>query len=88
MLVVDAGPSLRFHIDSVIALAGAEFKADIDGIPLPFWTSVTVKAGALLTIGMVRHFNSLKGFCMLSWIFRKPCTPDMFMALLSVKTGK
>jgi hypothetical protein len=50
-----AGPSLRFHIESVIALAGAQFKGDVDGVPVPFWTSVRIKAGAVLTVGTVSH---------------------------------
>lgn len=48
-----AGPSLRFHMDVIIALTGAEFHADIDGVAVPFWTSVLVKAGSVLTIGTV-----------------------------------
>lgn len=48
-----AGPSLKFYCDSAVALAGAEFKAELDGEPVPFWTSVHVKAGAVLTVGTV-----------------------------------
>ncbi len=40
-------------MDVIIALTGAEFHADIDGVAVPFWTSVLVKAGSVLTIGTV-----------------------------------
>jgi hypothetical protein len=49
-----SGPSLRFHCASVVALAGAEFAADVDGIAVPFWTSIQIKAGGVLTVGTVR----------------------------------
>ena len=48
-----AGPSLRFHVDAVAALTGADFEADIDGSAVALWTSVLVKAGSVLTIGKV-----------------------------------
>lgn len=37
----------------IIALSGAEFHADIDGVAVPFWTSVLVKSGSTLNIGTV-----------------------------------
>ncbi|KAK9905055.1 hypothetical protein WJX75_008745 [Coccomyxa subellipsoidea] len=46
-----SGPSLRFHMNVIIALSGAEFHADIDGVAVPFWTSVLVKSGSTLNIG-------------------------------------
>lgn len=51
---LDAGPTLKFHVDCLIALAGPEFTAKIDDNPVPFWTSILVKATSVLTIGMVR----------------------------------
>ena len=48
-----AGPSLRFHVDTVAALTGAEFEAEIDGTAVPLWNSVLVKAGSVLTVGKV-----------------------------------
>ena len=49
-----AGPTLKFHVDSLIAMAGPEFTAEVDGNPVPFWISILVKATSVLTIGMVR----------------------------------
>lgn len=45
------GPRLRFEADATIALAGAEFDARIDGIPLTPWRPVRVKAGSVLDGG-------------------------------------
>ncbi|PNK70226.1 urea carboxylase [Pantoea sp. FDAARGOS_194] len=45
------GPTLRFHSDAVIALTGASCPAALDGVSLPYWQPVEVKAGQTLTIG-------------------------------------
>ncbi len=49
-----AGPTLRFNVDSVIALAGADMGAELDGIALANWTAHSVKAGAILCLGAVK----------------------------------
>ena len=62
-------------MDAVVALAGAEFQADVDGMAVPFWTSVLVKAGSVLTIGTVRtrHLaspysqNITHSLCYITW---------------------
>ena len=46
-----SGPELRFGCDAVIALCGALMEATLDGVALPFWTAVSVTAGAVLKIG-------------------------------------
>ncbi len=48
------GPSLRFNLDTQIALCGAEFDAAIDGEPVDLYQTVSVKAGQLLTIGRAK----------------------------------
>ena len=48
-----AGPTLKFHCDSVIVLAGAPMDATLDGRPLALWVSHSVKAGAVLKIGRI-----------------------------------
>ncbi len=45
------GPTLKFRSDTVIALTGAPLEAILDGVPVPFWTSLAVKAGAVLALG-------------------------------------
>jgi urea carboxylase len=46
-----AGPALKFHSDTVIALAGAPMDATLDGKPLAFWRSHAVSAGSVLKLG-------------------------------------
>ncbi|VVE03481.1 urea carboxylase [Pandoraea capi] len=45
------GPTLRFHVDTVIALTGAPTDGNLDGEALTFWAPMTVKAGQTLRIG-------------------------------------
>ena len=49
-----AGPTLRFNCDSVIALAGADMGAELDGVPLANWAAHAVKAGSLLKLGAIK----------------------------------
>jgi urea carboxylase len=49
-----AGPTLRFNCDSVIALAGADMGAELDGAPLANWAAHVVKAGSMLKLGSIR----------------------------------
>src|SRR5882724_1830073 len=48
-----AGPVLKFHSDTVIALAGAPMDATLDGKPLASWRSHAVRAGSVLKLGRV-----------------------------------
>lgn len=45
------GPTLRFCGEHVIALTGAETRAELDGVPVPHSTSLWVRAGQVLSIG-------------------------------------
>ena len=49
-----AGPTLRFNCDAVIALAGADMGAELDGMPLTNWATHAVKAGSMLKLGAIR----------------------------------
>ncbi len=44
------GPTLRFNAPTVIALCGADFSAELDGVPMPRWQSVPVGAGSTLRL--------------------------------------
>jgi urea carboxylase len=44
------GPTLRFACDTVIAVTGADFDARLDGVAVPRWQAVTVKAGSTLAM--------------------------------------
>jgi biotin-dependent carboxylase-like uncharacterized protein len=47
------GPTLRFAADTVFALAGGEVSANLDGEPVPMWTSVHAPAGGTLKCAKV-----------------------------------
>ncbi len=48
-----AGPTLHFNCDAVIALAGADMGAELDGQPFANWAAHAVKAGSVLKLGAV-----------------------------------
>ncbi len=51
-----SGPTLRFHSDTRIALAGADMQATLDGVPLANGRAHAVKAGAVLAFrGVAGH---------------------------------
>lgn len=46
------GPTLVFHTDAVIALAGGYFHAEVDdGKRVQFWKPFKIKSGSILTVG-------------------------------------
>src|SRR6185503_14883852 len=45
------GPRLRFFTDAIVALGGADMNAKVDGVPVPRWRAITVKAGSELRRG-------------------------------------
>jgi biotin-dependent carboxylase-like uncharacterized protein len=48
------GPTLRFEQATVIAVAGADMQATLDGNRVPMWESIAVRAGQTLALGAVR----------------------------------
>jgi urea carboxylase len=48
------GPSLRFRVDAIVAVTGADFGALLNGAELAPWQAVRVAAGSVLEIGMPR----------------------------------
>jgi len=52
--ITAAGPILRFAEETLVAIAGAEFEASVQGIRVPAWRPVRLGAGAELTIGAAR----------------------------------
>ncbi len=60
------GPTLKFGIETTIALTGASMKATLDGKPVPYWEPVDVPAGSTLTLGGIegsgqRTYLAVKG---------------------------
>jgi biotin-dependent carboxylase-like uncharacterized protein len=49
------GGTFRFEVDVIVALAGAEFPASLDGRPVPSGKSFLAAAGATVTLGIARR---------------------------------
>ncbi|HCU88465.1 MAG TPA: allophanate hydrolase [Gammaproteobacteria bacterium] len=49
------GPTIKFHADTIIALAGAEMPASLDGTEVPYYESVPISAGNTLSLGAARR---------------------------------
>ena len=47
------GPTLRFNLDTVIALTGARMSATLDGAPVPYDQPIRMRAGQRLTLGAI-----------------------------------
>ena len=45
------GPTLHFRRDTVVAVTGAEVGLRLDGVSMPTWTTLPVRAGQVLTVG-------------------------------------
>ncbi len=60
------GPTLKFNVDSVIALTGASMQAQLDGKDMALWQPVAVKAGSTIKLGSIqgagnRAYLAVKG---------------------------
>jgi urea carboxylase len=42
------GPTLKFTVDTVIALTGAQMRAEVDGHAVSYWQAIPVKRGSVL----------------------------------------
>ncbi|SNB71317.1 urea carboxylase precursor [Arboricoccus pini] len=51
--VTASGPTLRFHADALIGLAGAAMAARLDDEPVPMGRPVAVRAGQILAVGAI-----------------------------------
>ncbi|MEO0795300.1 MAG: urea carboxylase [Verrucomicrobiota bacterium] len=47
------GPTLKFNQDASIAITGAPIEADLDGLPVQMWRTLTVSAGSVLKLGKI-----------------------------------
>ncbi|MFH0992002.1 MAG: biotin-dependent carboxyltransferase family protein [bacterium] len=48
------GTILRFEGNSIVAITGSDFQPDLDGVAVPLWTSLEVRAGQLLSFKATR----------------------------------
>jgi urea carboxylase len=49
-----SGPTLRFNVDAVICLTGAEMAVDIDGRPAAYGVALSVRRGEIVRMGAAR----------------------------------
>jgi urea carboxylase len=49
-----SGPSLKFNVDTVIALTGAHMRAEVNGEAVPYWRPVPIKRGAVLKLRSIQ----------------------------------
>jgi urea carboxylase len=64
--VTVSGPTLKFNTDALVCLTGAAMAADLDGVPVHFWTPIAVRSGQALRIGALlsagcRAYLSVRG---------------------------
>ncbi len=52
------GPTLRFHVSTVIAITGAAIEATLDAVPVPMWQSLKVPAGSVLKLASIQEHGS------------------------------
>jgi urea carboxylase len=59
------GPTLKFHCDSQIVLAGGDMPSTLDGVTVPMWQTVNVRKGQILKCGKIatgcRTYIGIKG---------------------------
>jgi biotin-dependent carboxylase-like uncharacterized protein len=48
------GPEIRFTADATVAVAGADMPPKIDGVEQPGWTTLTVRAGQVLSFAFLK----------------------------------
>jgi len=48
------GPTLKFGVETMIALTGARMSAKLDGKEVPYWEPVRVAAGSVLALGGIQ----------------------------------
>ena len=76
------GGTFTFPEGAVIALTGADFGAELDGVPLPLWTSAEVKPGQTLRTGSTRS-GARCYLCIAGGIAEKPFLGSRSTHLLS-----
>lgn len=59
------GPTLKFHCDSQIVLAGGDMPSTLDGEAVPMWQTINVRKGQILKCGKIatgcRTYIGIKG---------------------------
>ncbi|MES1186372.1 MAG: urea carboxylase [Myxococcales bacterium] len=50
-----SGPTLRFAVDAIVAVGGADMEPRLEGEKVPVFTPIAVKAGQTLALGTISH---------------------------------
>lgn len=79
-----SGPKLLFHVDSVVAVCGADMKVTIDGKEQPQWTTLPIRAGQTLQVGMATGGVGLRSYIAVRGGFKNVAE---FMGSKSTFTG-
>jgi biotin-dependent carboxylase-like uncharacterized protein len=62
---VFVGPTLHFRRDTVVAVTGAKVDLRLDGVSMPTWTTLPVRAGQILAVGPAsagaRNYVAVRG---------------------------
>ncbi|MDQ8037649.1 MAG: urea carboxylase [Pedobacter sp.] len=48
-----SGPTLKFHMDTTVAVTGAELPVLLDGVAMPLWQAIKIPAGSTLELGAI-----------------------------------
>lgn len=79
------GPTVRFHTDAVFALAGAEFSAVLNGVPVPTGSACLAHQGDVLELGAAR--DGLRGYLAISGGLEIPIVMESRSTCLSAGFG-
>jgi len=82
-----AGPELQFQTDALIALTGADLSAEADGLPVPMWRPVLVRAGTGLRFG--KALDGCRGYLAVAGGFLPtgPDAPEILVADIAGYSG-
>lgn len=79
------GPTLRFDVDAVIALTGADFSPLLNDEPCPMWRPVAVKAGSILKCQAAK--NGARGYIGVKQGIQVPTVLGSHSTYLKAKFG-
>lgn len=57
------GPTLKFNHDTAIVLTGAAMQASLDGEDVPYWQTISIKAGQILKLGKLIQAGA-RSYCL------------------------
>ncbi|MBD3109090.1 biotin-dependent carboxyltransferase family protein [Bacillus sp. AGMB 02131] len=79
------GPHLRFELDTMIAIGGADLSPAIDGHPIQIWKPYAIKRGQYLTFGAIQ--NGCRSYIAVAGGFQVPAVMQSASTYLRGKYG-